>query len=118
MIKTNIKSILNCQPVMQKMLEEAYSVKTSFAVLRLAKALNEELQTFNAEKKKIIEKYGSINQETSQYDIVDTESANKEFDALLNIELELNVNKIPLTEDIKLTAQELSALEDFIEMVE
>lgn len=117
MIKTTIKSIINAKNTIGRLAGQSLPVKVSYGIARLVTAANSELSTYDAERIKLCEKYGTLSEDKTKYDITDIEAFNRDLTELVSVETELNVNRVKLTDDIRLTAQELITLEDFIEVV-
>lgn len=117
MIKTTIKDIYNANNILQKLSEQALPVKVSYSIAKAIKAVEAEFVTAEKQRIKLCEKYGKPNKEGTQYDIEDVEGFNKEFAELMSLEVELNVKAIRLTDEIRLSAQEVIALDGFIEVI-
>lgn len=119
MIKTTIRGILNAMPVLSKLSNRELPVKVSYSIAKVIKAANSELATYDTQRIKLCEQYGTLNDEKTEY-IIDA-SRRSEFEAkgneLNNLAVELAVNPIQLPDDVKLKAQEILLIEDFIEVV-
>lgn len=121
MIKTTIEKIINSQEAVNKLADKPLPVKISYRLAKLIKAIESELEVFEGERKKLLERYGTINEEKQCYNIPNdkAEKFNAEFAQLIGTETELSAEKIDLSnEDIKLTAKEFIALEPFIKFEE
>ena len=121
MIKTTIEKIINSQEAVNKIADKPLPVKISYRLAKLIKSIESELEVFEGERKKLLERYGTINEEKQCYNIPNdkTEKFNAEFSQLVGTETELSAEKIDLSnEDIKLTAKEFIALEPFIKFEE
>lgn len=118
MIKTTIRGILNAMPVLSKLSNRELPVKVSYSIAKVIKAANSELATYDTQRIKLCEQYGTLNVEKTEY-IID-ETRRSEFETkgneLNNLVVELAVNPIQLSDDIKLKAAEILAIEDFIEV--
>ena len=121
MIKTTIEKIINSQEAVNKLADKPLPVKISYRLAKLIKSIESELEVFEGERKKLLERYGTIDKEKQCYNIPNdkTEKFNAEFTQLVGTETELSAEKIDLSnEDIKLTAKEFIALEPFIKFEE
>ena len=117
MIKTTIEKILNSQEALNKLADKPLPVKISYRLAKVVKTVGTELELYESERKKLLEKYGTPDNENKYYNIPKdkAEMFNTEFTQLLNTETELSAEKIDLSgEDVKLTAKEFIALEPFI----
>lgn len=88
--------------------------KTSYQISKLIKNLDEELRFFDEENQKIIKKYGKEDPESNNYKIPeeDIEKANKEFQSLLEVEVNLNIDKIDIdVEENSIALKEISPQE-------
>lgn len=89
------------------------------------KAINNEISEFNAEREKLIIKYA--NKDENGQVITNNGSAKisdenlkifqNEINELISVEIEIPTNMIPLSwlEEIRLTPQEMIAIEPFVE---
>lgn len=78
---------------------KALPVKTSFALSRLVKKLSSELQTFEDERQKLIEKYeGKISEDGSQYTFTpeNMKEFSKEVSDLLACEIDVAFEPLTL----------------------
>lgn len=114
MIKSTINNLYNARNILQKLSSQSLPIKVSYGIAKVITAANEEFVTAEKQRAKLCEKYGKLNKEGTKYKIEDTEGFNKEYTDFLNLEVELNAKAIKLTDDIRLSAQEIIALENFI----
>ena len=129
MIALKLSDIVNSTDTFNKIMSQSFKGSLAFKIARLARELEKEMQTFNAERKKIIQKYsqkddngefildenGNIKFETDKIAEI-----NEEFNSLLNTELEINAEKLPLDkiDEFELTPQEMLQLEIFFDSEE
>lgn len=104
-MKVTYNDIIRASSSMKKLCERELPVKSAIALSRLIKKLNAEIDIFSVEQRKIVEKYGIINQETGEFKIreenqkdyadkmtelfaltVEIDSERIEIDGLCNIE--------------------------------
>lgn len=126
MISVKLLDIIDASPILRKLAESTFSGAVAFKIARLIKACEIELQTFEESRRKIIEEYGEKD-ENGELKIFDNqqikvkeeyrEKCAVSLNELLNTEIELNVNKIPINslEQIDITPNELIKMEAFIE---
>lgn len=122
-----MSAALNVLQVITKLKEETLSLKTTYKLAKLLKALTSEQEFYSTRLTAILSHY-AITNEDGTYRMTDdgtaiqirpdcVQNAQKEFNELLNLEIELPDLKIPLEEleTIKLSVDELNQLIDFIE---
>lgn len=126
MISVKLLDIIDASPILRKLAESTFSGAVAFKIVRLIKACEAELQTFEESRHKIIKKYGEKD-ENGELKIFDNQQirVKEEYreicatslNELLNTEIELNANKIPVEslEQIDITPNELIKIEAFIE---
>lgn len=92
-------------------------VKDAYALMKFAKELSEKETIYRDAKMKIFKEYGEEKKGILSIKKENEEKAFEELKALAEIEEEYTLpNKIKLPVDIKLSAQQLSLLEDFTEV--
>lgn len=85
---------------MKEIEKKNFPVKVSFVLARNQKTIADILQTLEGQRKKLCEKYaerdenGNIKTEDNAYVIRDVQSLKKEYQELLEIETELELQKI------------------------
>ena len=92
--------------------------KTSYRVSRMLKKIISELKDLDAERIKLVNKYGEKDDKgNTQVKPENIEKFNKDWAALLEMETELDSPKIPFSmiETLKISARDMLALEDIIE---
>lgn len=126
MIKLTLGQIASMNEIMGKIMEKPFPATMTFKIARLARELAKEVQTFEEARVKIAEKYGKKN-DNGILDVsedgkvsIPTEfinDCNREFNELINSEIEINANKIPLSafENIELTPREMMLIEPIID---
>ncbi len=119
MIKTTISRIFNAMTVLQRLSNKELPVKVSYSLAKVIKAASAELATYDGQRIKLCEQYGKLNEDGSEYEI--DEARRSEFEAkadeLINLAVEIDVKPVKLPDDVKLKAQEILLIEDFIEVV-
>lgn len=126
MIKLKLGEIVSMNEVMGKIMEQPFPANMTFKIARLAREIAKEIQTFEESRVKIAEKYGRRNEngelevsESGQVSIPTEKIAecNKDFSELIQTEIEINANKIPLSafDNVTLTPREMMAIEAIID---
>lgn len=118
-MKLTLETIFNGHKALGALAQKDLSITTSFKVAKLIKAVDAELETFNAQRTKILESVGAtLNEDGSQYNIPENkrlEFANK-LNELLSIEVEVP-DKLDISgENISIAPGLLLDLDPFITM--
>ena len=67
-MKITIANLINSiAPVLSKMMSKELSPVTSFKLVKIVKAVNAEIEIFNGERIKLLEKYGTKSEDKSDY---------------------------------------------------
>lgn len=100
MIVKNEK-LVNSVGVLSKLNNMDLNIKVSYAIAKNINKIEKELEVYNKEKAKLIDKYGEKDEEgklktdeNGNIKIVDTENWNKDFKELLEMENEIDIHKI------------------------
>lgn len=126
MIQVNLNDIINASETFSKIMRQTLSGALAFKIARLARELNKEVETFNSERQKILDRFcekdenGNFAQtEDGMIKIIPEKISdfNNEFQTLLDTEVEINAEKIPLKDidEIKISPQEMLNIDKFIE---
>lgn len=119
-MKITIANLINSTaPVLSKMMTKELSPVTSFKFVKLVKAINSEIEIFNGERVKLLEKYGKKNEENDSYEILDEnkDAFNKDISELLALEVDIVTDKINLSrESVKISPSDMMAIEEFVEI--
>lgn len=111
-----IIQILEARPSLQKLAAQDLSMKTLYKVSKLLGKLDEELAFYNEQRNKILEKYCDIvdNQYIPREENV--QKLNEEMQELMNVDIDCEINEVVIgcDEDIKLSYNDLIALEGFV----
>lgn len=120
MINTTIKTLFGAMGILRKLSNKELPVKVSYSLAKVIKAASAELATYDGQRIKLCEQYGKLNEDGSEYEI--DEARRSEFEAkadeLINLAVEIDVKPVKLPDDVKLKAQEILLIEDFIEVVD
>jgi len=126
MIKIKLNDVVNTTETFNKIMQQSFKGSLAFKIARLARELEKEMQTFNSERMKIIRKYGKkdengeliVNNDGNiEFENDKINEINSEFNSLLETELEINADKLPMDsiDEFELTPQEVISLEKFFE---
>ena len=115
----NVKliQILSARDILSRLGERTLPVKQSYRLAKLIKAINSEMGVYEGERIKLCEKYGTLSEDKTKYDIHDTEGFNRDSEELLNQEIELEAKPIDIS-GLELTAQDIIKIEPFIEVID
>ena len=126
MIKIKLNDVVNATETLNKIMQQSFKGSLAFKIARLARELDKEMQTFNTERQKIIQKYGEKDENGElivdekgliNFDKTNLKEINEEFNSLLNTELEINADKLPMNsiDNFEITPQEMLQIEVFFE---
>lgn len=126
MIKVQLKDIVNSVDTFQIIMQQSFKGSLAFKIARLARELNKEMETFNEQRKKIIEEYclrdsnGEIEvleNGNIQIDPEKIQDFNAEITNILDTEVEINANKLPIDkiDDFEISPQQMLDIEMFFE---
>lgn len=123
-MKLSNERLINSVGVLSKLNNSELAVKTSYKLSKNIKTLDKEIVLFNEEKQKLINKYAVKNEkgenkiENGNFEIADRENFNKEYRELLDIEVDVKIEKINIDElaksDLTITPGELSLIDYLI----
>lgn len=126
MITVKLNDVINATDTFSKIIQQPFKGSLAFKIARLVRELEKEMQTFNTERQKLLTRYcvkdennELITAENGTVQIIPdkVDAFNEEFDSLLNTELEINADKLPINaiDDFELTPQEMLNIEVFFE---
>lgn len=126
MIKVQLKDIIEGTEVLKKLAGQPLRGKVAFQISKILKRLEDELTLFNNTRVDIIKKYSQTNEngelisdENGNVKLKEEtiEDFNKEITELLNMEIEIDANKIALEdiENVDFTPAEMTLLMPLIE---
>ena len=116
-----LKEIVSAVPAFSKLTSANLRLKTAYALKQTADILQKEVDFFEQERKKILEKYGKVQEDGSVLIPVEQRTkAEEEYSRLLSMEVqpEFSRLRISLSEDAKLSVNDLSLLAPFADFVE
>lgn len=125
MINIKLNDVMNAVEAFKFLQEQLLSARVAYKIGKITIALEEEIQSLQSARFNIIKKYGAkdengqliINDNQYTIDPGNIEAANNELQELMDMEINLNVNKIKLDELEKydITPIKMIALMPFIE---
>lgn len=113
-----LRNIVKSAPVLQKMTAYELSVAQLYRASKLIKAVNEELAIYDSGRRELIERHCEKDGDKLKYKDGTGEAFNREFQELLDVEVELNVKPLVLTkrDNIRLTLCDMDAVEGLVEI--
>lgn len=124
-MKLTNSTIINSIEALKIISSKELDVRTSFKIAKNIKAIDNISNIFTEEKRKLVSKYGTKDEEgklkvddngVSEIHKDNLDEWNKSYMELLNIENEVEIQKVKLSDlDVRLSAQELLAIEYMIE---
>lgn len=91
--------ILDANTALGKLSQERLPVRQSVSLARLIKKLNEEMNLFNEQRERLLKQYGEYKEGAGGYEIPkeNLPTFRKDFDELINSEVETGTDKIKIT---------------------
>lgn len=113
-----LRNIVKAAPVLQKLTRHEFSVAQLYRATKLINAVNAELAIYNDGRRELIERHCEKDGDKLKYKDGTGVDFNRELQELLDVEVELNVKPLVLTErdNIRLTLADMDALDGFIEL--
>lgn len=120
-MKLSNERLVNSIGVLSKLTNMELPIKLSYALSKNITKIDRELEVYNKERQKLIEKYGEKDKEgklktkeDGTINILDIDSFNKDLKEILEIETEIDIHTIDLENintDIKITPGELMIID-------
>ena len=112
-MKITINEAYNIFQNLNELADKDLPIKTSYKILKLAKQLQIEMDVMEESRKKIAAKYSEDGESVDADKVSDFR---KDFAEILNQEIEVEWEKIPIEElgDIKLNVKTMSAIEQLV----
>ena len=100
-MKLTNRKIVNDANLLGNLTHKQLPIKVSYAIAKNISKIEKELEIYNKERQKLIDKYclkdeeGNLIDENNQFKIADgnLESWNKDMNELLDIEIDINIHK-------------------------
>ena len=111
-----IKTIVNALPALQKLATVELPCKMLYKINKIMDSLDGELKFYNTQRDQIFKKYGVIVEQNGlRLQEKDQEAFQKEFDELLDVDVEgITPIDIPADDNIRLSYNDVKALEGII----
>ena len=120
-MKVQLKDIVLSVPALSKLSAENLSLRLAYALKKNISALQKEADFFAEQRQKIFEKYGKANADgTFCFEDEGEQKASAELEELLELEVEPSCQRldIPLSEELRLSVNDLGALAPFVQFAE
>lgn len=126
MITMTVNDLLNVIPILRELLNKPFKGSTAFKLARLMRELDKETTLFEESRQRLAEKYGERNEngnlvfdENGNYHLQPEKlsECNEEMIGLLNTNLEINAEKIPMEAfaDIDLAPAQVMAIDILVD---
>lgn len=116
-MKVKYNEIANANEPLLLLSKKEMSVKEAVGIARIIKALREEYSIYQDKEKELLDKYGEP-MEYGRYKFSNEESVkcfNDRYTELLDYEVDLDIERVKLTSEIKIDADTIIAVEKFID---
>lgn len=113
-----LRNIVKAAPVLRKLGRCEFSVAQLYRATKLINAVNAELAIYDAGRRELIERHCEKDGEKMKYKDGTGIAFNRELQELLDVEVEMNVKPLVLTErdNIRLTLADMDALDGLVEL--
>lgn len=129
MIKVKLEDLVNATDGLKGLSQKQLKARCAYAVGKILKSADTEIQSFNETRMELIKKYGEkdengeLKTEENGNVRIPPEGLNdfsKELRELLDTEVEISANKIKMDDlgEVEFTPAEMAQLENFIELDE
>lgn len=126
MITVSLNNIVNSIETFQAIIQQPFNGSLAFKIARLARELNKEMDTFNEQRRKIIDQYcvkdengNLVSDDNGNVQIIPEkiQDFNNDFTNLLNTEVEINADKLPMDkiDSFEISPQQMLSIEMFFE---
>ena len=115
-----IRQVVEALPALQKLAKQDMSLKKLYKISKLLGSLDAEIAFYNEQRNKIVAKYCDVVDNQFVPRSEDEAKLNAEIAELLNTDIDENIVEIVIgcDEDVKLSYNDLRALEGFIRIEE
>lgn len=120
-MKVQLKDIVLAVPALSKLSAENLSLRLAYALKKNISALQKEADFFAEQRQKIFEKYGKANADGKFcFEGAEEQIASAELEELLELEVEPSFQRldIPISEELRLSVNDLGALAPFVQFTE
>ena len=120
-MKTTMRAIVLAIPALSKLSAGDLSLRLAYRLKRSIDAIQKEADFFSQQRVKILDKYGTPD-ECGEYTFEENQEkkAISELDELLDLEITLDIPviAIPVTEELRLSVNDLEVMSPFVEFKE
>ena len=116
-----LKEIVSTVPALGKLAAANLRLKTAYELKKTADILQKEVDFFEQERRKIVEKYGTVREDGAVLIPAEQRAqADEEYVRLLSMEVQPDFSRlqISVSEDAKLSVNDLAALAPFADFIE
>ena len=116
-----LKEIVSAVPALGKLTAANLRLKTAYELKKTADILQKEVDFFEQERRKIVEKYGTVREDGAVLIPAEQRAqADEEYVRLLSMEVQPDFSRlqISVSEDAKLSVNDLAALAPFADFIE
>ena len=116
-----LKEIVSAVPALGKLAAANLRLKTAYELKKTADILQKEVDFFEQERRKIAEKYGTVQEDGAVLIPAEQRTqADEEYARLLSMEVQPDFSRlqISISEDAKLSVNDLAALAPFADFIE
>ena len=116
-----LKEIVSAVPALGKLTAANLRLKTAYELKKTADILQKEVDFFEQERRKIVEKYGTAQEDGAVLIPAEQRTqADEEYARLLSMEVQPDFSRlqISVSEDAKLSVNDLVALAPFADFIE
>ena len=116
-----LKEIVLAVPALTKLTSANLQLKTAYALKQIVDKLQKDVDFFNQERNKIVDKYGNVQNDGTIVIPEEYQSiADEEYNRLLSMDIDSDFSrlKIHISEDAKLSVNDLTLLSPFVDFVE
>jgi hypothetical protein len=114
-MKLTLAEIKSLETSISKIFNKDINIKLAYKLSTLIKTLSEELRKLEEGRVKLVKKYGKTDEKTGQISVntEETQSFYKEFNELMQMEIEVDFEPIPLNAfgDIEISASDVLSLD-------
>ena len=126
MIKIKLRDIVDSVDTFQVIMQQSFKGSLAFKIARLVRELNKEMETFNEQRKRIINDY-CVKDENGEIKTLENgnvqinpekiQEFNTEITNILNTEVEINADKLPMDkiDEFEVSPQQMLNIEMFFE---
>lgn len=122
-MQITLKELLESEGSLSKLLTLPLPIKTSYRLTKLTKKVNSELRDFKEKRNELILKHGEKDEKgraSVKADSPQMVEFAKEMNDLIGLDINLDCDRVSInmTDDLKLSAVDLVALEKFVDFKE